>query len=309
MIAGLLKRGLERVVRIPLRVTLPLALAVLSGAAAYWLGLAYLEQSEQRVAQRYADRHAVRTVLVAAAPLAAGTRLDVNALARRQVPVRYVSRSAFAPDAVARLQGRVLAHPLEAGEAVTPAVLASTGAPALSEQFGAGHRALTIAVDDTNSHAGLIRPGDLVDLLWVTDTGTDPRDALSARPLLQAVPVLATGKTLRLWPAGGDVRTEADATTLREFTTLTLRATPADATRIAIAERAGELLVMLRAPDDHAPARSDRMTLAALLEGAVSGPASAPRGVPQVAGWVGGRGSGAAAHRWTIGALGTVGAP
>jgi pilus assembly protein CpaB len=301
-----LKRWRSRVARIPLRVTVPLAVAALSGVAAYWLGLAYLEQSEAQLAQRYAAQHAVRTVLVAAAPLAAGARLDAANLARRQVPARYVPRSAFAPEAMASLRGRVLTHPLEAGEAVTPAVLAFAGAPALAQQLGAGERALTIAVDDTNSHAGLVRPGDLIDLLWVTDTGAaagvDADAALAARPLLQAVRVLATGKTLRSMLIGGATG-EADASTaVREFTTLTLLATPSDAARIAIAERAGELLVTLRAADDQSAALPDRLTLAGLLGSSAIAPARAPRNVHQIAGWVGGRGGASASHRWTVGA-------
>lgn len=301
VIAELLQTWRAGVARLPLRVAAPLAIAALSGAAAYWLGLAYLQQSERRVAQRYASQHAVRTVLVAATALDAGTRLDQAALARRQVPARFVSRSAFAPEAVASLQGRVLTLPLEAGEAVTPAVLATVGMPALSEQFHAGQRALTIAVDDTNSHAGLIRPGDLVDLLWVTDTGADSRDALSVRPLLQTVPVLATGKTVRSLPVGRSATVLADSTALREFTTLTLLATPADAARIALAERAGELLVMLRAPDDRAAASPERLTLAGLLGIVAAVPSVEPRRAQQIAGWVGGRGGSGASHRWTIG--------
>jgi pilus assembly protein CpaB len=301
-----LKHWRSRVARIPLRVTVPLAVAALSGAAAYWLGLAYLEQSERQLAQRYEAKHAVRTVLVASAPLAAGARLDAANLARRQVPARYVPRSAFAPEAMPSLRGRVLSHPLEAGEAVTPAVLAAVGAAALSQQLSAGERALTIAVDDTNSHAGLVRPGDLVDLLWVTDTGaaagTDAEAALAAQPLLQAVRVLATGKTLRSMPIGGATG-EVDASTAwREFTTLTLLATPSDAARIAIAERAGELLVTLRAADDPSSALPDRLTLAGMLGIGAVAPARERRDVHQIAGWVGGRGGATAAHRWTVGA-------
>ncbi len=299
----------SRVARVPLRVAAPLAVAALSGAAAYWLGLAYLEQSERRVAQRYAAEHAVRTVVVAAAPLAAGTRLDATMLAKRQMPERYTPRSAFAPEAVAGLRGRVLTHPLGAGEAVTPASLAALDGPALAEQFGAGERALTIAVDDTNSHAGLVRPGDLIDLLWVTDASAEAGAALSVRPLLQAVRVLATGKTLRPLLAGGASDAADHTNALREFTTLTLLALPGDAARIAIAERAGELLVMLRAADDRTAMLTDRLTLAGMLGGGPTVPVGAPRHMHQVAGWIGGRGSAAASHRWTVGGFDTGVAP
>jgi pilus assembly protein CpaB len=304
---GRLEQWRTRITQLPLRMVVPLVIAVLSGAAAYWFGVAYLEQAERRVSQRYAAQHAVRAVLVAARPLAAGTRLEPTVLARRQVPARYVPRSAYPPDAAADLYGRALSHPLDAGETVTPAVIASADAPSLSAQFLPGKRALTIAVDDTNSHAGLVRPGDLVDLLWVTDAGVTAPDALTAQPLLQAVRVLATGKTLRPAPSGSVAG--ADSSVLREFTTLTLLVTPTDAARTALAERTGEVLITLRASDDRLPTTADRMTLASLLgtAGRVA-VRTAPHGY-QIAGWIGGRGGASPSHRWTVGVTGAGRAP
>ena len=301
MIKPTLIRWRARVARLPLHVTAPIVVALLSGLAAYWLALAYLQQSERRVAQRYAAQHEERTVLVAARALVAGSRIEPGELARRRVPAAYVPHAAYAPDAVAELYGRVLAHPLSAGEVVTPAVLAAGGSPGLSQLFDAGERAVTIAVDDTNSHAGLVRPGDLIDLLWLADASADPGDPLTVRTLLSAVRVLATGKTLRTMVRTTSVAEGSESPLVREFTTLTLRATPDGAARIAIAERAGELLITLRATDDSVPAEGARTTLAGLLgsDGATVAPMR--RSLQHVDGWVGGRGGVGGAYRWTVG--------
>jgi pilus assembly protein CpaB len=292
----------ERGARLPWGVLAPLALAGIAGALAYSAAQNHLAQSERRVAERYATAHAVRAVIVAAKPLPAGAQLDASVLARRTMPVRYLPRTAYGPESVEGLYGRRLARPLEPGEALTPTALADQRSEALSAQFEPGERALTIAVDDTNSHANLVRPGDRIDLLWVTDLG-DGDGGPAARPLLEAVQVLATGKTLRPAPDRGAPGVEGDAA-LREYTTLTLRVAPDAAARIALAERLGELLITLRAAHDAEVGVTGAMTVAAML----GRPARSVRGAgaerPQISGWVGGRGSSATAHAWPVGLAG-----
>lgn len=286
--------------RLPWPVLAPLALAGITGALAYSAAQKYLAEAERRVAQRYATSHAVRVVIVAAKPLSAGDQLDASMLARRTIPVRYLPRSAYGPESAASLYGRRLARPLEPGEALTPTALANQRAEALSAQFEPGERALTIAVDDTNSHANLVRPGDHIDLLWVTDLGDG---GPTARPLLEAVQVLATGKTLRPAQDRGAAGVEGEAA-LREYTTLTLRVVPDAAARIALAERVGELLITLRATHDPEVGVTGALTVAAMLGGPERNARNSRAVRPHVAGWVGGRGGTVAAHAWPIGQAG-----
>jgi pilus assembly protein CpaB len=280
----------------------PLALAGIAGALAYSAAQAHLVQAERRVAQRYATAHAVRAVIVASKPLAAGDQLDPGTLARRAMPVRYLPRTAYGPEAADGLYGRRLARPLEPGEVLTPSVLAEQPTAALSAQFEPGERALTIAVDDTNSHANLVRPGDHIDLLWVTDMG-DGDGGPAARPLLEAVQVLATGKTLRPAPDRGPVADEG-AAALREYTTLTVRVAPGAAARIALAERLGELLITLRAANDTQLGVTRALTAAEMLGSPARSARNAGAVGAQIAGWVGGRGGSAAPHAWPIGLAG-----
>lgn len=288
--------------RLPWGVLAPLALAGIAGALAYSAAQTHLAQAERRVAERYAASHAVRAVIVAAKPLAAGAQLDASVLARRTMPVRYLPRTAYGPESAESVYGRRLARPLEPGEALTPNALADQRSEALSAQFEPGERALTIAVDDTNSHANLVRPGDRIDLLWVTDLG-DADGGPAARPLLEAVQVLATGKTLRPAQDRGAAGVEGDAA-LREYTTLTLRVAPDAAARIALAERLGELLITLRAADDAEVGVTGALTVAAMLGSPARSARNAGAVRPQIAGWVGGRGSSATPHAWPVGLSG-----
>jgi pilus assembly protein CpaB len=283
----------------------PLALAGIAGALAYSAAQIHLARAERSVAARYATSHAARAAIVAAKPLAAGAQLDPSMLARRTMPVRYLPRTAYGPESAESLYGRRLARPLEPGEALTPSALADQRTEALSAQFEPGERALTIAVDDTNSHANLVRPGDRIDLLWVTDLGDmgDRDGGPAARSLLEGVQVLATGKTLRPAQARGTSGLEEDAA-LQAYTTLTLRVAPDAAARIALAERLGELLITLRAADDAEVGVTGALTMAAMLGRPARSVRSAGAARPQIAGWVGGRGASAAPYTWPVGPAG-----
>lgn len=268
---------------------LPWALAIICGAVAYWGATRLLHAEMQRTEQRYAQRYTPREVLVAAKDLPAGSILDESTLARRTVPSRFVARSALGPDGLALASGARLAQPLEAGDPIRPTMFVSAAVGTLAGRLQSGHRALTIQVDDTRSQAGLIVPGDHIDLLQAVETLRNGVRGIAVRTLLESVPVLATGS--RAEPA--TVARSADAPSLglpRGYDTLTLRVTPQDARRISIAEREGELLVTLRAPGD--------------LQSASVEPTPEPasravrRAAAHVDGWIGGRGQGQLAYRW-----------
>ncbi len=267
---------------------LPLGLAVLCGGLAYWGATGLLQAEVRRTEQRLAQRYAPREILVASRDLPGGAVLESTMLARRVVPDQFVARSALQPADLARATGARLAVALEAGDPIRPAVLAPKAPATLSAMLPAGRRALTIQVDDTRSQAGLIVPGDRIDVLHATEQIRGGERATDVQLLLELVPVLATGRsadgTRRLSEHPGPVGDSYD--------TLTLEVTPDQARRVAMAEREGELLVTLRAPGDLAPTAVEPRVPAA------RGPRRAVSA--HVDGWIGGRGQGPLAHRWPV---------
>lgn len=243
------------------RLLLPMFVAAVSAVFAWIAGSAYLRDAEARIARHYAERHETREFVVAARRLEPGMRLETALLARRRVPVRFAPKSAFRPEQLDDLLGRELAQSVDAGDILIPGVLRDPIAPALATRLAAGERALTIAVDDTNSHAGLLRPGDLVDLLFLSADDSGATHSAQVRPLLQAVRVLATGRTVVRM--AGTASGDDEAT--RNFSTVTLQLTARDAERIALAQRTGELLVSLRAAGDTERTHHGPLGLAALL--------------------------------------------
>lgn len=227
------------------------------GAAAYFAD-GYIENAvNARRAQLDARYEAVR-VVVANADLRPGTFLSNQTVAVREIPRNFLHSDAVLASHWNEAAGRVLAHSMRSGEPVLQSHLARDAAAGFSSQLAPGMRALTFPVDDQASIAGMLSPGDRIDILF---TATSGGEAITA-PLLLDVPVIATG-----------VRTATNAAYLdqkgpaRQFNTITISVTPANAARITLAQEAGRINVTLRQPRDDQPAQIARITKRSLIEG------------------------------------------
>jgi pilus assembly protein CpaB len=264
------------------------AAALVIGALSYWLAHRYLSGQEAAARQRVAAQYATRDVVVAAADLDPGTALAANLLARRPMPQRFLASDAVAADAAAEVAGRRLQRALRSGEAVTASALEPISAPSLSSLIEPGLRAVTIPVDETSAAAGLLAPGDLIDLLLVTRSLDADSPAASVRPLLQAVRVVATGRQTERRHA--QAREAGANETEPSFATVTLHVRPDDAQRILLAQRIGELAVVVRTPGDSTTGTAAAVDSAALLGGrthAAARAAAAPQAIEFIIGGVG----------------------
>ncbi len=230
------------------------AAAVAFAASAYLLAHRYLQGEEAVARRQLAGQYATRDILVAAQALPAGVALEAGMLAHRAVPERFLASDALDAGAAATTLGRRLERALGSGEAVTASALAAASQVELSSLVDPGWRALTIPVDESSAAAGLIAPGDYVDLLVATraDEGVS---MAAVRPLLQAVRVVATGQQMLRHAAGtGGGNNDLDANTAEPgFATVTLRLPPEDAERVLLAQRLGELALLLRPAGDSTP--------------------------------------------------------
>ena len=236
-------------------VLLALAAAAMGGSA-YLLAHRYLHAQEVVVRRQLVGQYATRDAVVAAGNLPAGTALETAMLARRAVPERFLASDALEAGAAAGILGRRLNRALQSGEVVTASSLEAVADLALSSLVEPGLRALTIPVDESSAAAGLMSPGDLVDLLLVTRADDSGPSAATVRPLLQAVRVVATGQQLRRRRPGAAADLSEDGTHAIDlsYATVTLHVHPEDAERILLAQRLGDLAVILRPVSDGAPA-------------------------------------------------------
>jgi pilus assembly protein CpaB len=221
--------------------------ALLVAASSYWLAQRYVRQQAQVARTEVTQAWATRDVVVASAELPAGLRLAPASLARRAVPERYLASDALTPATAGGAVGLRLLRPLRAGEVLSSSALEHPGERTLANLVEPGERALTIPVDEPNAAAGLLAPGDYIDLLLVLrdegDAATTPR----VLPLLQAVQVLATGRATR--PRAGDAGPEVEAS----YATITLRLHPDEAQRVLLAQKLGELSVAVRPAGESQP--------------------------------------------------------
>lgn len=235
---------------------------MLGGAAAAGSGAAYLANGyiEKTLAERRAELDAQYTpekVVVAAHDLRAGVPLSAQSVAVREVPGAFLHAEAIRADRWSDVSGRFLARPLRSGEPVLMAHLAKDSAAGFSSQLAQGMRALTFPVDEESSIAGMLAPGDRIDLFFTT---TNANEAMTL-PLLSNVHVIATGMRTMTNDNHPDVQGQ------RQYRTVTVSVTPQDAAKITLAQDVGKVTITLRRPEDHADPRLSRITKRTLLHG------------------------------------------
>lgn len=194
---------------------------------------------------------AVKTVaLIATAhPVRAGSLLQPNDLAVRNVPEDKIPSGAQRDSTPARnaLVGAMVRRMLDDHEIIAGNdVLRPGDRGFLAAVLAPGARAISVAVDAVSGEAGLIWPGDRVDLI-LTQALENADQSLSHRvsgeTVLADVRVIAVDQQLVQGGQATGGLLDGHGPTSR---TITLEVSPHDAERIAVASRLGKLLVVLR---------------------------------------------------------------
>lgn len=177
-------------------------------------------------------------VVVAAAPINIGTRLESDQLRIRQWPKSEQIEGSFrTPEEVV---GRGTLWPLAENEPVLESKLAAVGAGSgLTAVIPEGMRALAVKVNDVIGVAGFAIPGTRVDVILVGSAGTQ-RDSDTSRVILENVEVLAAGQNIERDAKGKPL----------DFQVVTLLVSPADAQKLALASVDGRIQLALRNPMD-----------------------------------------------------------
>ncbi|SAK63866.1 Flp pilus assembly CpaB [Caballeronia pedi] len=205
--------------------------------------------------------HVVSTskVQVSAAELPQGLLLRDEDLTWKMLPVSQLPPNAIVEGAenAVDIKGALLRHPVESGAVLTSADVILPNAPGfLAATLKPDMRAVSVAVDDVSGNAGLIQPGDYVDLILTQqmDRRTDSPDlAVSSETVVEHVRVLAVGSEIKRPKNTGDA-TEV----VTRARTVTLEVTPRMGEVVAVAARLGSLSLALRsfATDTRDPAAS-----------------------------------------------------
>jgi pilus assembly protein CpaB len=186
-------------------------------------------------------------VLGAARALRAGSLLKPEDLAAKEILIvdRSADMSADTPDARRALSGAMVRRSLSAGEPVRASDVMRPGDHGfLAAVLQPGMRAVTVAVDATTGAAGLIWPGDRVDLILtqtIQEAAMPLGHRVAAETVLSDVRVIAIDQQL----VQGADSNQSD----NQARTVTLEVTQDQAVSVSVATRLGRLSLSVRSAD------------------------------------------------------------
>lgn len=192
-------------------------------------------------------RPATKLVLTAAHPIHVGVLLKPEDLASKQLPVAdpaVEDSNTDTADVRRSLVGAMVRRSLAEGDVVRSGDVMRPGDHGfLAAVLEPGMRAVTIAVDNTTGSAGLIWPGDRVDLI-LTQTITEASLPIGRR--VAAETVLSNARVIAI---DQQIMQGALAVPDSQAKTVTLEVTEAQAERISVATRLGRLSLSVRSAD------------------------------------------------------------
>lgn len=180
-------------------------------------------------------------VVVPTRDLPAGTPLGENLVASREIAADLVYPNAIFVDDFDSYKGQNLIRPVLQGRPLLKTdlhVLHADFAGTLAE----GTRAITIDVDELNSVAHMVQPGNRVDLMLSMKSD----DGQTVFPFMDNMKVLATGQ--RLMQDAGE--NSPGSKKSFSYANLTLEVTPIQAGRLTLAQDLGKLRFVLRNEKD-----------------------------------------------------------
>lgn len=188
--------------------------------------------------------------LVAARPLPAGTLardddFKVKNVAPGEVPPNAMLSS---PDVLASMRGGLIRRYLDIGTAITIAdVLRPRDRGFLAAVLAPGTRAVSIGVDAITGVAGLIWPGDRVDVILTQEM--DQTNASLAHRVISET-VLTNIRVIAVDQEIVQGATETAGVAGKVARTVTLQVTPDEAQRLTVGERLGRLALSIRSMAD-----------------------------------------------------------
>ena len=180
------------------------------------------------------------TVLSASRALSIGTLIgegDVGVLELEASEVGSELILADGGSSAWELRGYAVRRALAAGEPVSRSALVGPGQKGfLAAVLRPGTRAVTVRVGQATSEAGLIDPGDRVDVIFSAELRVDERESrVFARTIVQDARVVAV-----------DQRFNGEEAERSELVTATLEVSPADGDRLVLAEHEGRISLAVR---------------------------------------------------------------
>ena len=171
--------------------------------------------------------------------------LDWKPYDKSKVPEGALVKNSAAADNMA---GVLIRKSVLAGAVITNRDIIRPDAPGfLAAVLKPGARAVSVPVDNVSGNAGLIQPGDYVDMILVQaarnrdDLDSERARSVVSETVVENVRVIAVGSVFQHQPEGIEVRKNPQAAR-----TVTIEVTPRAAEAVTVAARLGTLSMALR---------------------------------------------------------------
>jgi pilus assembly protein CpaB len=244
-----------------------LVAAVVVGIFAAALVYFAIQQQNQKQKQLLANQV---KVVKAARNIPAGTPLNRDHVTIDKVPKQFLPHNALLKTDVEVYLGQPLKNSVkESSMIVTGDFEVAEVNKDLASKIPEGERAMAVPVDDISGVSGLLKPGDRVDILGtfpvsgkdqvVPEAGRGSSNGYMTMTLLQNVTLLAVGKQA----------TRATGQKARRgmgYSSVTMSVTVEEAELLTIAQERGDLMLLLRNPNDVKIDQIKRKTLRGVLE-------------------------------------------
>ena len=230
------------------RLWLLLLAAILLGIVTTYISSSYLKNREKNIAAELRQGLSGPTteVLVSARDLPAGATVG-GTLVKRDVPSDLIEDGTLTAKDFDRISGVKLVRPLRAGYPINTSYFIEK-ARTFSEAVEDGMRAITIEVDEINSMAQMVKPGNRVDLMLLVPDKSDPDGGVEVMMVLQNVKVLATGQSVAPKESADSAGRGPQSPSAKEqgYSNFTFEVTPQEAATIALAQNSGKIRAVLR---------------------------------------------------------------
>ena len=241
------------------------------GIAAAFMSILYLKSREAAIVKSLAgEEQQMIAVVVAKQDLKKGQQISPAQFAVRELPGNFVHANAVVVTSFNNYVGRYLVEDMSAGNSLLTSFIDEAFPVDFSDLIKKGRRAMTIQVDTDASTAGMMRPGNRIDIYVnvgtrvvgyasesAADAGGDLQKAalqlvgnVTATasdvilPVLQDALVLATGKDA--YAEHLDALGQPQRRSTTNYNSITLDVTPEQAALLALAQDKGDLLGILR---------------------------------------------------------------
>jgi pilus assembly protein CpaB len=257
------------------------AALLVAGGSGFYL-LQATQPAPQPVEEVLAPAPVAIQVYVPAAPLAAGTILVPDHLARMSLDEEAVTEEMVVADEGGRevLLGSVARQALPQGVPIARSAVVQPGDRGfLAAVLPRGRRAISIPIGEVAGVSGLVMPGDRVDIILTYSVAADlidaEREIRASETVLTNLRVLALDQRLQ-----EATTTRANDPSARPIArTATLEVTPQQAEMLTLATRLGDLSLVLNSVEDGGePAEVANVASLQVIAAAVTG---APEAEPE----------------------------